>query len=117
MRKTAFLLALLMILAIPVSAQADTMRASQIYPVLYFNGTTATCGVSVYGKTAEDAITATVKLWDGGTCLETWYPSGTGSLNFSGAKTVTSGRQYKLTVDATINGVALTTVSTTGTCP
>ena len=44
MRKTAFLLALLMILASPVSAQADTMRASQIYPVLYFNGTTATCG-------------------------------------------------------------------------
>lgn len=117
MRKTALLLALLMMLMIPMSAFADNMRLMRVTPQLSFNETTANCSVRVYAENVADTITATVKLWDGGTCLETWYPSGTGSLSFSTTKAVTSGRQYKLTVDATINGVALTTVSTTGTCP
>lgn len=117
MRKTALLLAVLMVLTIPVFAFADNTRTVQVAPRLSFSGSTATCSVRVYGENTADSITAPVKLWDGGTCLETWYPSGTGSLSFSTTKAVTSGRQYKLTVDATINGVALTTVSTTGTCP
>ena len=51
-------------------------------------------------------ISATVKLWDGSTCLKTWTDSGTGVLSFSEAhsKDIKSGKSYKMTVDYTIAG-------------
>lgn len=116
MKKTALLAALLIVLAIPMQAQAATMRASKVFPSLTFDGTTAVCAVTIIADNAGDDISVTVKLWQGSTCLKTWNDSGTGHMDFSATKTVSSSGQYKLTVDATINGTTLPTASSTAYC-
>lgn len=117
MRKIAFILAILLVLTIPTYADADISKAIRIVPGLSFSGTTATCTVKVEADSSSHPVSATVKLWQGNDCIATWNPSGTGSLNFSGTKTVTSGLQYTLTVDATVNGSTIPTRSITRTCP
>lgn len=116
MKKTAFLATLLIMLTIPMQAQAVTMRASKVFPSLTFDGTKAVCAVTIIGDNAGDDISVTVKLWKGNSCIETWNDSGTGHMNFSATKTVSSSGQYKLTADVTINGTTLPTASCTAYC-
>lgn len=116
MKKVVFAALLLFLIAIPVSAQA-TQRSTASIPSITFSGTTATCTVSVNGDSANDSISLTAKLYQGNKCIATWTDSGNGKLRFSRTKTVQSGKTYKLTADVTINGTALATASTTGTCP
>lgn len=117
MKKIACLLAAFLVLTIPIYANAASLRVTHVAPTLSFSGTTATCAVKIVAEDSAYPISATVKLWQGNDCIATWYPSGTGSLNFSGTKTVTSGLQYTLTVDATVNGSTIPTRSITRTCP
>ena len=117
MKKRICSIMLLIALLIPLSAQAVTPRKPKVIPYINFSGTTATCSVSVICDSTKDAISLTAKLYNGSTCIATWTESGTGSLNFSRTKTVQRGKTYKLTADVTINGTALATASTTGTCP
>ena len=116
MKKVVFAALLLFLIAIPVSAQA-TQRSTASIPSITFSGTTATCTVSVNGDSANDSISLTAKLYQGNKCIATWTDSGNGKLRLSRTKTVQSGKTYKLTADVTINGTALATAPTTGTCP
>ena len=65
-----------------------------------------TCSALIVGNAEDDEIEIVVKLWNGSSCIATWKDSGTGYVNFSKNKTVTENKEYKLTVDATINGKA-----------
>ena len=116
MKKSVSIFLLLVALLIPISAQAASLRTSRVYPSLSFDGTTATCSVYVSGNKTTDSIALTAKLWQGSKCIATWSSSGTGYLNFSKTKAVSSGSSYKLTADVTINGNALDTASASGMC-
>lgn len=117
MRKASILLALLLLAAIFTTAQASPARIPPAYPALSFSGTTANCSVYIRADNSNDSISATIQLWQGSSCVATWYASGVGTLTYSTSKAVTSGLQYTLTVDATINGSSIPRVSTTKTCP
>ncbi len=117
MKKFALIMALLLVLLIPVSAAASVARTPQSFPSLSFNGTTANCSLTILTNDSSASINATVQLWQGNTCLQTWYASGTGRLVFNGTQSVTSGVQYKLTVSATVNGSSLSVPTVTKTCP
>lgn len=116
MKNHIVLCLLLMALLIPVSAQAASPRAPKVMPYIDFDGTTATCSVSVIGDNTKDSIFLTAKLYKGSSCIATWTASGSGHLNFSKTKSVQKGKTYKLTADVTINEKALATASTSGTC-
>lgn len=115
MKKLALLMALLLFI-LPVTANAATPRYVNIRPGIDFDGTMATCTVSITGNSMKDEIEIVVKLWNGGSCIATWKDSGTGYVNFSKDKTVIKNNEYKLTVDVTINGEVQPRVSTTATC-
>lgn len=122
MRKTALLLAFILVMAIPVTANAaspDEINpyALHVRPGLSFDGTTANCSVTVIGENTSDSISIIMKLWQGNSCIATWSTSGKGYVQFSRSKNVTEGLQYKLTADITINGIAKPTFSDYGTCP
>ena len=113
MRKASILLALLLLVAVFTTAQASPARIPLARPALSFSGTTT----RVNSGTSDGNISATIQLWQGSTCVATWYASGVGNLTHSASKAVTSGLQYTLTVDATVNGSSIPRVSTTKTCP
>lgn len=117
MRKASILLALLLLVTIFTTAQASPARVPLARPALSFSGTTANCTTRITSGTPDGSISATIQLWQGSSCIATWYASGVGSLTYSTSKAVTSGLQYTLTVDATINGSSIPRVSTTKTCP
>ena len=106
MRKSALVLASILVLSIPMTAYEATPRFLNIMPELTFDGTTANCSVAVVASTTSDDIYATIKLWHGTTCLETWTASGDGYVFWDDTATVTKNQTYKLTVDVTINGVS-----------
>lgn len=109
-----FVLLFAMLFSTPTFAASP--RIITIRPAISFNGTTANCRVTVSGNHGTDQIEAVVILWNGSEVVEDWYPTGTGSLLFSGTTTVTKGKTYELTVDVTINGLEYDTVSIDGTC-
>lgn len=97
MRKRWFVLFLVVTILLVVPSQAATLRAVQSTPTLTFDGTTANCRLTVTGIGEKDEVSATLRLWRGNTCLETWKDSGIGYLSMSETKTVTKGHTYKLT--------------------
>lgn len=114
-KKLALIMILIMILDSSLSTYAASTRANQISPTLTFSGTTANCDVVVYCNT-NDTISIIVKLWRGATCEYTWTDSGTGYIFFNETYSVTSGKTYRLTVDATINGVHQPRVAVVAEC-
>lgn len=102
-----------MLLAVPVAATTQAERATA---KLTFSGTTATCQAKVYGN-AGDSITADIALYEGGSCIESWTATGTGTLIFTDTVTVRSGKTYTLSVDAVVAGVAMDTAQISKTCP
>lgn len=116
--KKVLSLVLLLAIVFSVSAQAaGPERIIRMTPSISFSGTTATCSADIRGNTASDTISCVVKLWRGNTCLNTWTASGTGRVTLERTRSVTRGETYKLTVDATVNGVAQPTKSVSRTCP
>ena len=93
-------------------------RAPKPTYTLTFDGTTAICAVDSRGETLSSKISATVKLWDGGTCLKTWPDSSTGYLLFSEthSKDIKSGKSCKITVDCTIAGKSYPQLSASAVC-
>lgn len=122
MRKAALLLVFILVMAIPVTANAalpdeNNPYALHIRPSLSFDGTTANCSVTVIGENMSDSISIVMKLWQGNSCIATWSTSGKGYVQFSRSKNVTEDLQYTLTADVTINGIANPTFSDHGICP
>lgn len=106
MRKLVCFLLVLVILVLPVAASAATARTANIRLSLSYSGATATCAVVAVSDYTTDEITCVLKLWQGSTCVATWYGYGSGYLHMSKTKNVTSGVEYTLTADVVINGVA-----------
>lgn len=71
MKKHIGLCLLLIALLIPVAAQAASPRAPKVMPYIGFDGTTATCSVSVIGDSTKDSISLTAKLYNGDKCIAT----------------------------------------------
>lgn len=98
-----------MILAIP--AYTASARTIDVYPDLEFNGTEATCTVSIFGERTTDKISATMTLWQGNTLIDDWSASGYGILKIDETTAVSRNKTYTLTVEYAINGVAQPPVS------
>ena len=115
MRKTALLLALVLVLCTPVTAYAAT-RVSSIKPSLGFSGTAAICQVTVMGDNASQHIQVTMKLMYGTIQVASWSGSGYGYVYLDKSATVFSGRTYTLVVEVTMDGVVKDPVYITKTC-
>lgn len=109
-------LLLLLTAACVVSVQAAA-RVIRSDANLSFQGTKAVCSVEIRGTDAADEIALIAKLWQGDTCLNNWITSGTGRVVLEKTQRVTKGGSYRLTVDATVNGVEQSTKEVSGTCP
>ena len=115
MRTTAFLLAIVLVLTVPLTAYAIP-RTVAVAPELTFNGTTAYCEATVFGNSTSEYITVTMRLWRGNRLLETWTADGYGYVLMSETRTVTQGKTYRLAVNYTINGVNQPQVYIDRTC-
>lgn len=115
MKKMAFILAVILVISIPLSAAAAT-RGNIAPPELIFSGTTATCKAMASGNVRNDFVQVTMKLKQGSTVLQSWYQDGFYQIQmektYSG---LTKGQTYTLEVTVIINGVKQT-ASTSGTC-
>ena len=67
---SVFAVLLVCSLVLPV-AQAVSPRIGGS-PRLSFNGTTATCYVTCYGKSGSDTVDATLTLYQGSTYVDSW---------------------------------------------
>lgn len=104
MNKRALILTVLLAFVFGLPAFAVETRTVDIRPSLTFAETTAECKVVIMGNSSSDDITAVIKFWENGRCLETWNEDATGILNFRTTVEVSKGNTYKLTVDAVIDG-------------
>ncbi len=116
MRKIVMSLAVIMVLLLPVTAQAANARTINIIPKLTFSGTTANCSLTILANSMSDEIEATIKLWRGSTCIATWQEDSTGILSFKDTVSVSNGKTYELTADVTINGTTQPQVSVSAKC-
>lgn len=108
---------LIVVLLIPVAAQAVTSRGAEANANITFNGTTATCKADISANNPTDRITATMILYRGTHEVDRWVASGTGELSFSYPAEVESGVTYRLLLRYSINGVQQTAKETQETCP
>lgn len=115
MRKTALLLAIILVISMPLEISAAP-RALGINPTLAFEGNMAACEVMVVGDNLSDHIEVTMKLMYKGYCKEKWTATGYGYVYMLEYEDIVLGSTYDLVVQVTFNGVATTPVSVTGTC-
>ena len=108
------ILVAVMLLAISASAFAEPYRAASVTPTLSFSGTTANCKVTI--RESGKAISATMSLWDGNTCLDSWSGNGTSLLIISGSHEVVQGKTYTLKVTGTSGSTTLVVEPVSGKC-
>ena len=111
MRKTALLMALVILLVIPTSVQAAEPRLITQSLNLSYTQSVATCSANIIGELTSDYLEATIKLWRGNTCIKTWEETGNGYIIFYETARVVPGITHTLTVDLKVNGVAQDRVS------
>lgn len=104
MKKRMLILTILLAFVFGISASAAEARTVYIRPTLTFAETEAECKVVIYGNTNSDDISAVIKFWENGRCLETWNEEASGILNFRTTVDISKRNTYKLTVDAIIDG-------------
>ena len=115
MKKTALLLAIILVLSMPLNVSAAP-RILGINPTLGFTGTTAECEVTVVGNMMSEYIEVTMKLMRGSYCEASWSDSGYGYVYMYEEDTVTKNRTYSLVVEVKVDGVASSPVSVSATC-
>jgi len=115
-RRSFVLTTLLIFMLFTVGSQAVEVRRVWGEPGLEFDGTTAQCSALCRGGKSDDAIEATITLYQGTTYLDSWSDSGKGFLEFSGEYEVQRGKAYALTLTYSINGVEQKPVTITRTC-
>lgn len=116
MKKLAFVMALILMISMPISAFAAS-RTIRAKSELTFNGATATCKATVFGNDASEYLVVTMKLMYGTTCVASWSSSGYGYVYMEKTASVVRGRTYQLVVEVAVNGVESDPVSVTKTCP
>ena len=117
MKKIAMLLAIVLLVATPLTVQAATPRTIDISPGLFYTGTTARCSVLVSAYNVSQEVEVTVTLWHGNSWIESWDLFGYGYVDWEDTVTVVSGNTYTLTIDATIDGEDLDQVYISKKCP
>ena len=110
----AIMLAAVIFVSISITAFAEPLRAQKITPSLSFSGTTANCAVSISGS--GKSMVATMSLWDGSVCIESWPGSGTSLVLISGSCAVESGKTYTLKVSGTIDGISFSATPVSQKC-
>lgn len=116
MKAKMILISAVTALLLATPAYAILSRVIAITPTLSFNDTTANCVVSIYDGSDNAEISAVISLKNGNNCIESWEESAVGYFYFSDTASVTRGKSYTLSVDATINGKTYPTTSTSNTC-
>lgn len=115
MKKRILIVAFISLMLLTVPAQAAT-RAIGAFPLISFNGNTATCSVTIVPNSSKDKVVAEIELWQGKNFVTSWEDSSTGSLWFEETAQVASGKTYTLKVTFTVNGGPQQSTSTSGTC-
>lgn len=115
MRKIALLLVIVLVMSIPLSVQATTVR-TEIVPNLSFTGTTAKCTVYAAANSTSDYVVVQLKLFQGNRLIKQWAKSSNRSVEISETYTVTKGLTYTLTAEVMINGSSYPTRSVSKTC-
>ena len=112
MRKTALLLAIILILSMPLSAAAAP-RSLEVEYTLDFSGTTAICEATVTGERPSDYVEVLLKLMHGPYCVGTWYDSSNYYVDLQGTTTVITfiGVSAKSALCKTIDSNALPSVA------
>lgn len=113
MRKVALLLAIVLLVSAPLTVFAAT-NAVTIKPKLDFNGTTATCEVTITEDKFPAYIEVTMKLMRGTICVDSWSETGNFYVHMKEYTSVTRGT-YDLVIEVTVNGVKKTPVSVSNT--
>ncbi len=103
MRKAVILLAIVLLVSAPLTAFAAT-NAATIKSKLDFNGTTATCEVTITEDKFPAYIEVTMKLMRGTTCVDSWSKTGNYYVHIKEYTSVTRGT-YDLVIEVTVNGV------------
>lgn len=111
MKKIALLTAMVIILAIPLTAEAAEPRLITPSLNLTYNQSIVTCTANIVGESTSDYLQATIQLWRGNVCVDTWEKTGVGAIFFSEDVAVVQGRRHTLIVDYWVNGVAQNRVS------
>ena len=117
MRRCICALIALVVLALSISVQAAEPRVISAKLMLSFNKTTAQCSVICLGNNDNDAIDATLTLYQESTYVDSWSGSGKGRVVISGTCEAVSGKNYKLVVDYSVNGKSQPSVYSTRQCP
>lgn len=116
MKKRILSLATLLLIVLSVTAQAAETRMGG-NPALTFDGTTAQCTTTCYGRNTSDRVTATLTLYLGSTYVDSWSKTGTYRVHISGETEVQSGKTYTLKMTWTVNGEEQPAVSVSKRCP
>ncbi len=109
MRKAALLSAIVLLVSASLTVFAAT-NALSIEPYLGFNGTTATCEVTVAGDKTTTHIEVAMKLMRGTTCVASWSDAGYGYVYIKEYASVTRGT-YDLVIEVAVDGVEKDPVS------
>lgn len=110
-----FFLIILLVVA-PITANATTPRTTTILPEIHFDGTKATCYVTIQADSVSDEIYAKITLLEGTKCVAEWTVEGQFYCTSQKTFSCTKGKEYTLTIEATINDIPQSTVSYSGTC-
>lgn len=113
-RLISIVLVVVMLMAIPATAFAAPSRVASATPSLSFSGTTANCKVTI--RDSGKAISATMSLWDGSTCIDSWSSNGTSLVIISGSHDVEHGKTYTLKVTGTSGSKTLVIESVSKKC-
>jgi len=105
----------LLVIVLSVTAQAAETRMGG-NPALTFDGTTAQCTATCYGRNSSDRVTATLTLYHGNTYVDSWSKTGTYRVHISGETEVQRGKTYTLEMTWTVNGEKQPAVSVSKKC-
>lgn len=117
MKKRVVVLSCLLALMFTMKIYATESRVASQMPILSFSGSTAYCYVECKGGNTNDEISAKLTLYQGATYVDSWSGAAKGRVLISGNCPVKSGKNYKLTLTYSVNGVSKPAVSTTANCP
>ena len=115
MKRRILSLAALLLIVLSVTAQAAETRMGG-NPVLAFDGTTAQCTATCYGRSSSDKVTATLTLYQGGAYVDSWSKTGTYRAYVSGETVAQRGNTYTRELTWTVIGEEQPPVSVSKRC-
>ncbi len=103
MKKLSFLLAVIMICCIPVSAFAagdDRILTNRV--TFSITDGVASYYINIFSDSRDTSVN--VRLWDGNNCIDSWSDNQKDTFIINRSIPVKKGRTYTLTVDVTVDG-------------